>query len=109
MLVHAATGCGKTSCFCMAALAALTPGVAGPQVVVLVPNRPLAEEVHRVTEKLGSEVTFDGRKGVPIAAAYGAFVAASRCLCAGRHRQWHVVVLSRLYRTPRWRSACLLA
>ena len=71
VLIQAATGCGKTSCFCVASLCALEAGVPGPQVVVVVPNRPLAEEVHRVMSKLASEVTFQGVKGVRVAAAYG--------------------------------------
>lgn len=41
------------------------------QVLVVVPTRPLAEEVHRVLSKLAEEVTFNGKKGVPVAAAYG--------------------------------------
>lgn len=93
VLIQAATGCGKTTCFCIASLCALRDGVPGPQVVVVVPTRPLAEEVHRVLSKLAEEVTFNGKKGVPVAAAYGgmkdAYVTAPIVVgCIGTLVRW---------------------
>src|SRR5689334_866084 len=64
---QAATGTGKTAAFALPVLQALTPGRgdAGPQALVLVPTRELAEQVSQAVHRYGREL------GVRVLPVYG--------------------------------------
>ncbi len=65
---QAATGTGKTAAFALPVLQGLTPGAAddaGPQALVLVPTRELAEQVSQAVHRYGREL------GVRVLPVYG--------------------------------------